>query len=85
MSKLQDLVAEQLQMKRGETLKDRIKNIAELLSADISEILRGKDETYTAYCKRLNLIAGQKGIENFNAGSFSKEKLELIITSTSNR
>lgn len=77
MSKLQDLVAEQLQMKRGETLKDRIKNIAELLSADISEILRGKDETYTAYCKRLNLIAGQKGIENFNAGSFLKGKTRV--------
>lgn len=77
MSKLQDLVAEQLQMKRGETLKDRIKNIAELLSADISEILRGKDETYTAYCKRLNLIAEQKGIENFNAGSFLKGKTRV--------
>ena len=77
MSKLQDLVAEQLQMKRGETLNDRIKNIAELLSADISEILRGKDETYTAYCKRLNLIAGQKGIENFNAGSFLKGKTRV--------
>lgn len=77
MSKLQDLVAEQLQMKRGETLKDRIKNIAELLRADISEILRGKDETYTAYCKRLNLIAEQKGIENFNAGSFLKGKTRV--------
>lgn len=77
MSKLQDLVAEQLQMKRGETLNDRIKNIAELLSADISEILRGKDETYTAYCKRLNLIAEQKGIENFNAGSFLKGKTRV--------
>lgn len=77
MSKLQDIVAEQLQMKRGETLKDRIKNIAELLSADISEILRGKDETYTAYCKRLNLIAEQKGIENFNAGSFLKGKTRV--------
>lgn len=77
MSKLQDLVAEQLQMKRGETLKDRIKNIAELFSADISEILRGKDETYTAYCKRLNLIAEQKGIENFNAGSFLKGKTRV--------
>lgn len=77
MSKLQDLVSEQLQMKRGETLKDRIKNIAELLSADISEILRGKDETYTAYCKRLNLIAEQKGIENFNAGSFLKGKTRV--------
>lgn len=77
MSKLQDLVAEQLQMKRGETLNDRIKNIAELLSADISEILRGKDETYTAYCKRLNLIAEQKGIKNFNAGSFLKGKTRV--------
>lgn len=77
MSKLQDLVAEQLQMKRGETLKDRIKNIAELLSVDISEILRGKDETYTAYCKRLNLIAEKKGIENFNAGSFLKGKTRV--------
>lgn len=77
MSKLQDFVAEQLQMKRGETLKDRIKNIAEELSVDISEILRGKDETYTAYCKRLNLIAEQKGIENFNAGSFLKGKTRV--------
>lgn len=77
MSKLQDLVAEQLQMKRGETLKDRIKNIAELLSVDISEILRGKDETYTAYCKRLNLIAEQNGIDNFNAGSFLKGKTRV--------
>lgn len=77
MSKLQDLVAEQLQMKRGETLKDRIKNIAELLSVDISEILRGKDETYAAYCKRLNLIAEQNGIDNFNAGSFLKGKTRV--------
>ena len=77
MSKLQDLVAEQLQMKRGETLKDRIKNIAELLSVDISEILRGKDETYTAYCKRLTYIAEQKGIKNFNAGSFLKGKTRV--------
>lgn len=77
MSKLQDLVAEQLQMKRGETLKDRIKNIAELLSVDISEILRGKDETYAAYCKRLNLIAEQNGIDNFNAGSFFKGKTRV--------
>lgn len=77
MSKLQDLVAEQLQMKRGETLKDRIKNIAELLSVDISEILKGKDETYAAYCKRLNLIAEQNGIDNFNAGSFLKGKTRV--------
>lgn len=77
MSKLQDLVAEQLQMKRGETLKDRIKNIAELLSVDISEILRGKDETYAAYCKRINLIAEQNGIDNFNAGSFLKGKTRV--------
>lgn len=77
MSKLQDLVAEQLQMKRGETLKDRIKNIAELLSVNISEILRGKDETYAAYCKRLNLIAEQNGIDNFNAGSFLKGKTRV--------
>lgn len=77
MSKLQDLVAEQLQMKRGETLNDRIKNIAQLLSVDVSEILRGKDETYEAYCKRLTHIAEQKDIENFNAGSFLKGKTRV--------
>ena len=77
MSKLQDLVAEQLQMKRGETLNDRIKKVAELLNVDVSEILRGKDETYEAYCKRLNLIAEQKGIKNINTGSFLKGKTRV--------
>lgn len=77
MSKLQDLVAEQLQMKRGETLNDRIKKIAELLNVDVSEILRGKDETYEAYCKRLTHIAEQKAIENFDAGSFLKGKTRV--------
>lgn len=77
MSKLQDLVAEQLQMKRGETLNDRIKKVAELLNVDVSEILRGKDETYEAYCKRLNLIAEQKGFKNINVGSFLKGKTRV--------
>lgn len=77
MSKLQSEVANILGMKRGESLADRIKKLAKLLNVDASSIQRQNGEKYAIYCKRLDHLAEEKGITDFNAASFLKGKRRL--------
>ena len=77
MSRLQSEVANILGMKRGESLADRITKLAKLLNVDASSIQRQNGEKYALYCKRLDHLAEEKGIADFNAASFLKGKRRL--------
>lgn len=77
MSQLQDIVAEELKMQRGETQQDRLKKIAALFNVDVESIQRAKNEKYYDFCQRLNKIAKEKGIKDFNAGTTLKGRGHL--------
>ena len=66
-NELQDVIAQSLSMDRGETQKDREKRIAAKLKISLEEVQQQQGEKYKQYCERLDQIAQEKGIEDFNA------------------
>ena len=66
-NELQDVIAKSLSMVRGETQKDREKRIAAKLEISPEEVQQQQGEKYKQYCERLDQIAQEKGIEDFNA------------------
>ena len=66
-NELQDVIAQSLSMDRGETQKDREKRIAAKLKISLEEVKQQQGEKYKQYCERLDQIAQEKGIEDFNA------------------
>ena len=66
-NELQDVIAKSLSMTRGETQKDREKRIAAKLEISLEEVQQQQGEKYKQYCERLDEIAQEKGIEDFNA------------------
>lgn len=66
-NELQDVIAKSLSMDRGETQKDREKRIAAKLKISLEEVKQQQGEKYKQYCERLDQIAQEKGIEDFNA------------------
>lgn len=66
-NELQDVIAKSLSMVRGETQKDREKRIAAKLEISLEEVQQQQGEKYKQYCERLDQIAQEKGIEDFNA------------------
>ena len=66
-NELQDVISKSLSMDRGETQKDRENRIAAKLKISLEEVKQQQGEKYKQYCERLDQIAQEKGIEDFNA------------------
>jgi len=69
---MQTEIAKILGMKRGESQEDRNQKVADILNENIEKVRQKEDEKTADWYKRINNIAEEKDIKNFDAKIFLK-------------